>query len=290
VENLTAVSVLMCVRNVEKYIGNSLRSILGQTFADLEIVIIDEYDSNEKTKKIIESFKDSRIRYFRNETFLGIPKSRNLGVKYAKGDYVFFTDGDCVVSKDWIEEGLKSLKNSNCVGVEGKSYYVSKDYEPTFSDHTYETGCGKFMTNNIAYKRSVIEKVGGFDIRYTYHEDRDIALRILRIGKIDFNPNMIVYVQKEKATPKGLVKHAPILKNRVYLFKKFKDKEFISWRVVDPRSLAQILFPPLVFVNLFLNKFENFDDYKLVPFVYVKAILERMQLWRESAKEGVFLI
>lgn len=62
-------------------------------------------------------------------------------MRYAIGDYIFFTDGDCIVSKDWIKQGLTFLKDSNCVRVEGKSYYVSDKCEPTFSDRTYESGC-----------------------------------------------------------------------------------------------------------------------------------------------------
>jgi glycosyltransferase involved in cell wall biosynthesis len=285
-----SVSVLMCVRNVEKYIDNCLKSILDQTFVDFEIIIIDEYDSNDKTRRKIENFKDKRVRYFRNRKKLGIPKSRNLGIKYAKGDYLFFTDGDCVVCRDWIEQGLKSLMASDCVGVEGRSYYISEDYIPTFSDHTYERGRGKFMTNNIAYKKSIVEGIGGFDEKYNYLEDRDLAFRILSCGKIEFNPNMIAYVQKETVTPMRLIKHAPIIKNRVYLFKKYHDKEVVSWRIVDPWDLAKILCPPLLFTSLFFNKFKTSDDYKLLPFTYPKAILERVQLWIECAKERVFLI
>ncbi len=180
--------------------------------------------------------------------------------------------------------------NSDCAGVEGMIYYVSEEYEPTFSDHTYPRGRGKFMTGNIAYKKKFVESVGGFDERYNYFEDRDLAFRILRCGKIEFNPNMTVYVQKETVTPKGLIKHAPIIKNRVYLFKRFQDKELISWRIVDLWSLHKILCPPSLVISLFINKFKTLDDYKLLPFTYVKAISERLQLWKECAKERVFLI
>lgn len=285
----TSVSVLICVRNVEKYIGNCLRSILDQTFRDFEIIIIDD-NSNDKTKNIIETFKDNRVRYFQNEKWLGIAKSRNRSLKYAKGDYLFFTDGDCVVSQDWIEQGLGFLKDLACAGVEGRICYGSKEYKPTFSDHTYGRGRGKFATGNIAYRRSVVECVGGFDERYSYFEDRDLGFRILKSGKIEFNPNMIVYVQKETVTLRRLIKNAPIIKNRVYLFKRFHDKETVSWRIVDPWNLAKMFCPPLVFVSLFFNKFEMSDDYRLLPYTYVKATLERLYLWRECAKERVFLI
>ncbi len=63
--------------------------------------------ATDKTKNLIENFQDKRIKYFKNEKWLGITKSRNRSIKFAKGDYIFFTDGDCVVSKDWIEQGLK---------------------------------------------------------------------------------------------------------------------------------------------------------------------------------------
>lgn len=283
------VSVAICVRNLRKYIGNCIESILNQTFDDFEIVVIDDM-SSDNTRKIIEKFGDERIRYFRNKKWLGIPKSRNLSVKYANGEYIFFTDGDCVVSKDWIEQGLKFLMDPDCAGVEGKIYYVSEEYKPTFSDHICESKYGNFMTGNMAYKRSIVESVGGFDERYNYHEDRDLALRILRSCKIKFNPNMIVYVQQQTLTPKELMQGRPIIKNKVYLFKRFGDRELVLWRIVDPLSLAKIPFPPLVFASLFFNTFKTSDDYRLLPFTYAKAILERLHLWRECAKERVFLI
>lgn len=288
---MTTVSVLICVRNVEKYISECIKSILNQTFTDFEIVLIDD-DSIDKTANIVRAFKDERLRYFKNKKWLGISKSRNLSVNYARGDYIFFTDGDCIVSSDWIEQGLKSLQNSDCVGVEGQIYYISEEYEPTFSDHTYKRGAGKFSTGSIAYKKSIVKSVGGFDERYDYFEDRDLALRILRksSNKIVFNPLMRVYVQKETVTPQRLIKHAPILKNRVYLFKRFHDGESRNWRVMDSWNLAKMFCPPLLLASLFLSEFKTSDDYRLLPFTYVRAISERLYFWRECAKERVFLI
>ena len=287
---MPAASVTLCVKNVEKYIDNCLSAILNQTFTDFEVIIVDEYDSNDQTRRIIENFKDKRVRYFKNQQWLGISRSRNLSVKYARGDYIFFTDGDCIVSKDWIEQGIKFIQSSACAGVEGKSYYVSAEYKPTFSDHTYRSKRGGFMTNNIAYKKSAIESVNGFDERYSYHEDRDLALRIQKRNTIAFNPKMIVFVQKENVTYKRLLRHSPIIKNRVYLFKRFRDKELISWRIVDLRSLIKLLCPPTVFLSLVFNNFKSTDDYRLIPFTYLNALSERFNLWKECVKERVFLI
>jgi len=142
----------------------------------------------------------------------------------------------------------------------------------------------------MAYKRVALEKVSGFDEIYTYHEDRDIALRIKKIGKICFNPNMSVYVQKELLSPKDLLRRIGVIKNRVYLFKRFGDKRIITWRIVDVIGLAKILFPLLIFASLFSNTFRDSNDYRLVPFTYIQLIGERILLWKTSAKEKIFLI
>jgi glycosyltransferase involved in cell wall biosynthesis len=285
-----SVSVVVCVRNVERYISECIRSILDQTFSDFEIVIIDDMSSDD-TKNIIEKFDDKRIRYFRNEKWLGISKDRNRGVEYAAGEYIFFTDGDCMVSKNWIDEGLKYLKEPNCAGVEGRIYYVSKDYEPTFSDNVMENRYGgHFMTGNIAYKKRVIETVGGLDERLTYLEDREIALRIMRHGKICFNPEMIVYHQKKVLKPKQFVQTGKRLRNRVLLYKKFGDKTLFFWRIAYPLDLAKIIFPPLIFGSFLRHRYRTKEDFDLFPFIYIRLIYERLNFWDMCARERVFLI
>ena len=284
------VSVVICVRNVEKHIINCLQSILSQSYKNFEIVIIDDA-STDNTKKIIEKINDKRIKYFRNEKWLKISKSRNRGVNYAAGEYIFFTDGDCTVHKNWIEEGLKYLKDPSCAGVEGKIYYVSNDYEPTFSDCVLENKSGgNFMTGNIAYRKEAIEAVGGFDEQFTYLEDRDIALRIMKHGKIRFNPEMVVYHPKVILTPKKLIKNASRNINRVYLFKKTGERKFLLGRIFFPTNLVRVLFPPLVFSSLLFRRFRTSHDLKLLPYVYIYVICERIKLWKICATEKVFLI
>ena len=290
VKNTIIISVLIVVKNVENYIGDCISSILNQTYTNFEIVVIEEFDSNDKTEIIIKNFRDKRIRYFKNRKWLGLSKSRNVSVKYAKGEYIFFTDGDCVVSQDWIEQGLKFLKETDYVAVEGKSYNVFEGYKPTFSDHIYRRNRGNFMTNNMGYKRSHVESVGGFDERYSFHEDRDLALRIQRFGKIGFNPNMKVFVQQQTLTPRDLIKRSHALKNKVFLFKRFRERTCMLWRIVEPESLIEIFFPPLFFASLLSKKFTKSDDLKLVPFKYINLVFSRLKLWKESAKERVFLI
>jgi glycosyltransferase involved in cell wall biosynthesis len=294
-EMTPCVSIVITVRSVEKYIASCIMSILDQTFNNFEIVIVDDM-SNDNTKNIIEEFDDKRIKYFKNIKWLGIPRSRNRGLSYATGEYIFFTDGDCTVSKNWIEEGLEYLRDPNCVGVEGRIYYVSDDYEPSFSDHVTENRYGgHFMTGNVAYKKSVIERVGGFDERYTYLEDRDLALRAMKFGRLDFNPEMIVYHPKNTLKPRQFVQVGKRIRNWALLYKKFGEESARAqtsflWRIVHPLNLMAMIFPPLIFVSFFRNRYKSKEDFVLFPFIYPKLIYERLNLWDMCIKERVFLI
>jgi glycosyltransferase involved in cell wall biosynthesis len=277
--------------NEKKYIAGCLRALLDQTFRDYEIVIVDDH-STDCTREIVRGFHDQRIRSFTNERRLGHVKTMNKSLRLCRGDYVFFTGADCTVEKDWIEQGMNTMEANDCAGVEGTIYYVSRCYQPTFSDHVMRNvSPGSFMTGNMAYSRKVVEDVGGFDEKYTYHSDRNLALKVMRAGgRICFNPNMIVYHPQVTMGIKEFVQSARRITNKVYLFKEFRDRLDIVWRIVCPRNLVAILFPPAILLSLFLHKYRKWDDFRLLPFIYVRAIYERLCLWRECIREGVFLI
>lgn len=284
------VTVAMTIHKSERFIVSCVESILGQCIDSFELLVVEDPPFDEAGSKIA-SFKDDRIRYFRNQYHLGIAKSRNKCVELARGEYVFFTDDDCIVGKDWMEQGLRSLSQPGCIGVEGKTYYVSDEYQPTYSDIVTENKTGGcYNTCNIAYKKSVISQIKGFDERYTYHEDRDLAKRAMKLGGISFNPKMIVYHQKIDLTPKAFVKTGSRLADRALLFKRFRETDLFLWRIAYPRNLITIIFPPLFFGSFLLNKYKTIEDLILFPYGYLRLVYERLSFWRACAKERVFLI
>jgi GT2 family glycosyltransferase len=179
--------------------------------------------------------------------------------------------------------------------VEGKTYYVSDEYKPGYSNHVVKQSWkGDFMTCNVAYKKSFIESIGGFDERYKYHGDRDLGLRAIKLGRIHFNSKMMVYHRKVKLKPREFVRDSQKIRARVLLYKKFGEigvgDVFCLWRIVNPHNLLRIFFPPLILVDLLHGNFRSRDDFALLPFVYIKLIYERLNLWDMCAKERVFLI
>jgi GT2 family glycosyltransferase len=284
------VSVSLITYKNEHYIYDLIKSLLNQTFKNFEIVIVEDPPFNE-TKSILERFNDESIRYFRNKEKMGISKSRNRCLKLVRGKYIFFTDTDCIVRKDWIEQGLKYFKKFDCIGVEGKLYYKSKHYKPTISERQVKNlKGGLYMTANIAYKKSIIKEIGYFDEKYTYMEDRDFALRAKKFGNIIFNPKMVVYHQTSHLSPLEYIKKGKEIRNKVLLYKKFGEKREIYWKLVYPQNLLAVIFPPLILYNLFSKRYKKIDDLIYFPSIYLHLVYERLNLWYMCIKEGVFLI
>jgi len=284
------VTVALTVHDSEKCIYSCIESLLAQTNDSFEILVVED-PPFDRTKEIVNAFQDKRIRYFRNQRHLGIAGTRNECIELAKSEYIFFTDDDCVVSRDWIEQGLKFLVELDCLGVEGKTYYVSETYAPSYSDRIVEDKKGgQFMTCNMAYRKRILERVGGFDERFDYHEDRDLGLRASMLGRICFNPKMVVCHEKKTLSPIEFVRMGERIGNRVLLYKRFKDRSLFVWRIVYPLDLMATIFPPLVLVSFFRNRYRTREDIILFPFIYVKLLYERLILWKTCAKERVFLL
>lgn len=96
------VSVFMPVYNGARYIKEAIRSILNQSFHDLELIIIDD-GSSDNTSEIIKEINDKRIRFFSNDTNKGLPYTRNKGLKLCRGKYIAFMDADDISHHERIK-------------------------------------------------------------------------------------------------------------------------------------------------------------------------------------------
>ncbi|MEL4306297.1 glycosyltransferase family 2 protein [Methanococcoides sp. LMO-2] len=112
------VSVIMPVYNAEKYLKDAIESILNQSFKNFELLIIND-GSNDKSKAIIESHNDSRIRLLNNEENSGLAKVRNKGIYEAKGEYIAWLDADDISHPLRLEKQVKLLDSHPDVGICG---------------------------------------------------------------------------------------------------------------------------------------------------------------------------
>ncbi len=103
------VSVVIPTYNSESYIMDTIWSILEQDYEQFEVLIINEKDSEDRTKECIALFEDPRIQVIQNKTRLGLAKSLNLGFQLAKGEYIARADADDVYPKDRLRKQVEFL-------------------------------------------------------------------------------------------------------------------------------------------------------------------------------------
>ena len=96
------VSVIMPVYNGSRYITSSVKSVLGQTFDDFELVVIND-GSTDNSMALVQEFSDSRIRIIDRKENLGIAETRNEGVAAANSPYVAMLDCDDIACPSRLE-------------------------------------------------------------------------------------------------------------------------------------------------------------------------------------------
>ena len=106
------VSIVMPSYNTEKYISQSISSILSQTYKNWELIIVDDY-SEDNSVKAIQSFNDPRIRLLQNHKNLGAAISRNIALREAQGKWIAFLDSDDVWLEDKLLKQLRFMKKFN---------------------------------------------------------------------------------------------------------------------------------------------------------------------------------
>jgi glycosyltransferase involved in cell wall biosynthesis len=105
--------------NAEKYIAEAINSVLNQSYPEFELLVIND-GSSDQTAKIIRSFFDSRIKYFKQNN-QGVSSARNTGLENMKGVYFCFLDADDVMPQDSLKSRLEIFNSNNKIDfVDGK--------------------------------------------------------------------------------------------------------------------------------------------------------------------------
>lgn len=119
---MSEISVIMTVYNTpEDYLKAAVESILNQSFKDFEFIIIDDC-SKKNPESIISSYNDSRIIFVRNKENLGVNLAPNVGLKIAKGKYIFRMDSDDIAHPDRLQKQKDFLDKNPQVDVLGTAF------------------------------------------------------------------------------------------------------------------------------------------------------------------------
>ena len=108
-----AVSIIVPVYNTERFLNRCIDSVLAQTYSDWELLLVDD-GSTDSSGSICDEYatQDSRIRVFHKENG-GVSSARNLGLDYARGEWITFVDSDDYIAPDMIEKLYETQKRNN---------------------------------------------------------------------------------------------------------------------------------------------------------------------------------
>jgi glycosyltransferase involved in cell wall biosynthesis len=187
------VTVLMSVYNGQRYVAEAVDSILAQTFADFELLIIDDA-SSDRTAEILASYDDPRIRVLRNETNLGLTKSLNRGLQEARGELIARHDADDRSHPERLAEQVAFLDAHPEAAVVGAqaNHIDESGRKRGSSRHPLSAAASRFsmmfgsaLVHGAAmFRRSIVRDLGGYDESYITGQDADLWSRIIPLAEV----------------------------------------------------------------------------------------------------------
>ncbi|PTU32923.1 glycosyltransferase family 2 protein [Stenotrophobium rhamnosiphilum] len=197
------VSVIIPTFNRAHILGRAIASVLGQTYSDLELIVVDD-GSSDGTAALIQTFPDPRLRYVQQPRNLGVSAARNRGIAEARGEWLAFLDSDDLWLPQKLDRQFAALSGVDCVAsycsllrMDGKI-----SIEVPFGDVGSNSGPkpwpsllmdGIWCTQTWLVPKRVVIEAGQFDERMKIWEDWDLLLRIALLGPIHHLPEVLVH-------------------------------------------------------------------------------------------------
>jgi glycosyltransferase involved in cell wall biosynthesis/GT2 family glycosyltransferase len=220
------VSIVIASRDRKQLLSTALAAVrleLVETACDCEIVVVDDGSAIAYEQSALD---DVTLVRGRGE---GPAMARNRGVAVARGEIIFFTDDDAVVQPGWLANGLAFLDvHPDFAGVSGDT--SSPEYNPLYEHSVADHVGASYLTCNVAYRRSALVSVGGFDRRFAHaHEDRDVAWRIeTECGPVGFEPLMKVVHPGRAFSVRSAWKRAFFIYDDWLLFQRYPQRRAAS--------------------------------------------------------------
>lgn len=275
--DLQKVSIIIPVYNVEKYIKQCLKSVLNQTYKNLEIILVNDGTKDNSMKVIEEYLQDERIIIINKENG-GLSSARNSGLDKVTGEYIYFLDSD-----DWLEENALEILINNSSDIDivrGNFNYYDEIKNtkrlPKFRLEYNKNLEGKFLLQdgvevmvwNKLYKTSFIKKNNLKFVEGIIHEDEEFTFKTYMLNpkvkyleKVTYNyrvnrANSITNDSKKNSSINSLGKIIENFEKQL----KFISNPFIKLRYILRVYYLKVFFfrgKDKVIPNEEINKFEN---------------------------------
>jgi teichuronic acid biosynthesis glycosyltransferase TuaG len=225
------VSIIVPCYNAQKYISQTINSILNQKHTHFEIIIIDD-GSFDKSKDIINQFNDSRVHYF-FQANKGVSSARNIGFSKAKGEFVVFFDADDLMSENFLTERLSVLKHDSLIDFSCSQIKKIDELNNIIGNEFYNGYTNTFSYDILTFNQRLTTCPSNYLFRISF----------LLKNKITFNENLASTADKFF-----------LLKcNNVGKGYQIKESAFLLYRV-SSSGMSQVLNINLINDNIQFEK------------------------------------
>lgn len=265
ISKVPLISVCIPVFNGEKYISESIDSVLRQTEKNFELLVVDNC-STDRTLEIVDSFNDSRIKVVKNAFNLGSTRNFNRCIELARGEYFVLLPHDDILMPTMLDTFSKALVADPGIGLAYSSYYIINENGERINFRMVNPE-DKIMSSKEAIKefiihgnpvqcamvrRKLFSYLGSFDTSFTPWCDVDLWCRIF------FDGNKAAYFR----TPQNCVRVHPEQGQRAFMM---RDKNSI--RILSDH-LGQTLNPTLI---------KN-DTYHTLTFKHIQRLFNKIPI------------
>lgn len=204
-----AISVLMPAYNAERYVLQSIQSVLAQTEEDFELIVVDDC-SQDSTPDILRGIGDRRLKVIRNEVNQGVVAASNIARSHARGRYIARLDSDDYAQPTRFRSQREFLDRHPEIDLVGTEMSVLLDGRIRFSRPrgSMDPMTMRWMLHlanplghsTMMFRAGIVDRLGGYMRRdRQYAEDFDFAHRVLRIGQIAVLPAYLT-IYRQHAT------------------------------------------------------------------------------------------
>lgn len=313
---MTLVSVILPTYNGQRYLKQSIESVLNQTHKDIELIIVNDC-SIDDTRSIAEEFvkKDSRVKLINNDSNAKLPKSLNIGFEKAQGQYYTWTSDDNYFHPTAIEKMLQHLEENP------DNVLVCCDFEIVNEDDTpreirnLNISPVQMMVGNpcgacFMYRESAAKQVGEYNVNKFLVEDYDYWIRMGLVGKIGhiaeilytyrFHPKSLTATRMNdilKSTSKEIREFLPLYLEKYSEIKNSKEIKELENKLrledvlekgdKNAFKILKKIYKPSKFYKILKSEYKNTGQKFLLKFISKLGVLYKIKAMILNKKSKV---
>ncbi|MDD5008117.1 MAG: glycosyltransferase [Syntrophorhabdaceae bacterium] len=183
---MAKISVIIPCYNHGEYIEEAVESVLGQTYQDIEIIIINDGSTDELTNRLLSGYTKPKTRVLATP-HQGLADARNEGIKESRGEYILPLDADDTIGSRYAEEAVKILDNDANVGIVYCEAEMFGEKTGRWNLREYSLQhelVGNRIFCSAFFRRQDWEAAGGYNPNMLYgYEDWDLWLSLIELGR-----------------------------------------------------------------------------------------------------------